>query len=112
MAKMKTLFFISVVLLLILLSAVFLIPVKPDLVSSSPDGRYVLCVYSRQAFFAMPGQGRYGSRPASVVLRNKWGWPLDNNSRYQDGEILMDSIEVEWTSNKVYYARARGFDLK
>lgn len=80
--------------------------------SVSPDKKYQIDVYSDSvsAPSAMPGQGGAGSRPATIILRNGWGWKIGSS----DGcEILLDSVAIKWDyeNDSVIIAKARSIDL-
>lgn len=79
--------------------------------SVSPDKKYRADVYAVAPLTAMPGQGGAGSRSATVILRNDWGWKIGSSD---DCEMLLDSVEIDWsyTSGAVSIAKARTIDFE
>jgi hypothetical protein len=108
----KNLIIFSILILVgIILYRIFLAP-EFMFTEYSPDNQYRIDVYTQKRFFSMPGGGGIGSRIAIVELKNKWGFTIGKSS---DGcSVLYDDIEIEWdySSNEVWYARAKTINLK
>jgi hypothetical protein len=109
--RKKVIIFGVLILVGIILYRIFLAP-EFMYTEYSPDNQYSLDIYTQKRFFAMPGDGGISSRFAIVVLKNKWGLTIGKSS--DECSVLYSDIEIEWdySSNEVWFARARTINLK
>lgn len=111
MSKRKVIIFSILTLVGIILYRIFLAP-EFMFTEYSPDNQYSIDVYTQKRFFAMPGDGGISSRMAIVKLKNKWGFTIGKSS--DECSVLYGDIEIEWaySSNEVWFAKARTINLK
>ena len=77
----------------------------------SPDRKYRIEVYIQPTLFAMPGGGGMGSKTATIILKNSWGWPIGKSNG--ECEIMYYDVEITWDypNNQVWFGKARSLDL-
>jgi hypothetical protein len=103
----KTGFILSVLaLIVIILYRVFLAD-EFQYSEYSPDKQYRVDVYAEKRFWGtMPGDG--GNRTASVVLRNKWGFPIGRCNC----DCYLGEIDIKWYSWEVEVSILQSINLK